>query len=349
LFYCLFFNVFDDDRGAQNVLQIPAARTFRLSHGAISCDRDGLFVGVAPLLERGGLHGGDGLWRVRPIADLNEELSACYGLPADIAGKAAGLAGIARALDRGDLVLAQIASLGLQLPDPPALEKSDRTAKDVLAMAAQLFWSGLLKGDWDEAKHPRAGAPPNAGWFAPVPKEPKSPRSGWPQRVVNVALRELLPELAWSVAGALPIADAIITFLLNFTPTELNSGEDRITAQMRAYNYRPKTLEELQTPPTQDILGYEQHHIVEQNDDNIAKDGEEPAKRIEKFGRDAIDDPSNIVWIPRLTHEKITAEYNSKDDKDPLGRLKREVVNEMSFDEQRAVGLEALRRFGALK
>jgi hypothetical protein len=331
------------------VLQIPAARTFRLSPGVISCERDGLFVGAVPLLERGGLDGRDRGWRVRPIGELNDELSACHSLPVDVIGKAAGLAGVARALDRGDLALAQIASLGLQFPDPPALEKSDRTAEDVQGMAAQLFWSGLLKGDWDETKHPRTGAPPNVGWFALVPKEPKSPRPGWPQRVVNVELRELLPKLAWGVARAAPIADAIIEFLSQFSPTELNGGEDRITAQIRAYNYRPKTLEELQTPPTEDILGYEQHHIVEQNDDNIAKDGEEPAKQIEKFGQDAIDDPSNIVWIPRLTHEQITADYNRGDKGDALGRLRRQVVNDMSFDEQRAEGLKLLREYGALK
>jgi len=334
------------------VLQIPAARTFRLSPGVISCERDGLFVGAVPL-ERGGLDGRDGLWRVRPIAELNDDLSACYDLPVDVAGKAAGLAGVARALDRGDLALAQIASLGLQFPDPPELEKSDRTAEDVQAMAAQLFWSGLLKGDWDETKHPRTGAPPNVAWFAPVPKEPKPPRSGWPFPHVNKDVRRRVAEATLRAAGIgirlAPVLDILAAIFDNFTPTELNSGEPRITDQLRANFDPPKTLEELQEPPTEDILGYEQHHIVEQNDDNIAKDGDEPVKRIEKLGQDAIDDPSNVVWIPRLKHEQITADYNRKDKDDPSGRPRREVINEMSFDEQRAAGLDALRKVGVLK
>ena len=33
----------------------------------------------------------------------------------------------------------------------------------------------------------------------------------------------------------------------------------------------PKTLVELQTPPTENVFGYELHHIVEQNPSNIAK------------------------------------------------------------------------------
>jgi len=114
-------------------------------------------------------------------------------------------------------------------------------------------------------------------------------------------------------------------------------------------------------------MGYEQHHIVEQNDDNLAKNGDEPAKRIEKFGEEAIDDPSNIVWIPRLTHEQITAEYNSgydnsereengqvesdedKNENEASKPIKRSVINALSFDEQRAAGLDALRRYGVLK
>ncbi|HLW92225.1 MAG TPA: hypothetical protein VKS78_13130 [Roseiarcus sp.] len=144
----------------------------------------------------------DARWRIRSVDDLNRELSACYGLPIDIANKASALAGVARALDRGDLALAQIASVLMRFPDPPS-----------------------------------------------------------PKKLV----------------------------------------------------------------------------------------GPEPVERIKKFGRDAIEDPSNIVWIPRLTHEQITAEGNSVDRNDSSGRLRRQVVNEMSFDEQRAEGLRLLRKYGALK
>ena len=66
----------------------------------------------------------------------------------------------------------------MQFPDPPALAKLDRGIEDINALAAQLYWSGLLSKDWDESKHPRTGAPPNSGWFAEVPKEQKLPAAG---------------------------------------------------------------------------------------------------------------------------------------------------------------------------
>ena len=49
------------------------------------------------------------------------------------------------------------------------------------------------------------------------------------------------------------------------TSSELNMGEQRAIDQVRASVDPPKTLEELQQDPTQNALGYEQHHIVEQN------------------------------------------------------------------------------------
>ena len=95
------------------------------------------------------------------------------------------------------------------------------------------------------------------------------------------------------------------------------------------------------------MLGYRRHHVVEQNPDNVAKSP--LAATIEKFGRATLDDPSNIVWVPTLKHEQITGYYNAKDVDDGAERLHRQVVDELDFAGQRAVGLEALRRYGALK
>lgn len=89
--------------------------------------------------------------------------------------KREGFAAIAKALECGDVALAQIAAVLLQFPDPPMLAKAE--GLDPAALAAELFRSGLLKGDWDPDKHPRTGTPPNPGWFAPkdddVGREPK--------------------------------------------------------------------------------------------------------------------------------------------------------------------------------
>jgi hypothetical protein len=74
---------------------------------------------------RRSLRSGGDAWTVRPIDDLNRELSARYGLPIDAATKREGFAAVAKALERGDLALAQIAAVLLQFPDPRSLAKAE--------------------------------------------------------------------------------------------------------------------------------------------------------------------------------------------------------------------------------
>ena len=102
-------------------------------------------------------------------------------------------------------------------------------------------------------------------------------------------------------------------------------------------------MEELQRPPTQNVLGYERHHIVEHNDNNVEKEV------VAKFGRDAIDDPSNVVWVPRLKHELITGYFNELDDDDRQERRRRDVIGGDNFETQYDKGLAALRKFGVLR
>jgi hypothetical protein len=117
---------------------------------------------------------------------------------------------------------------------------------------------------------------------------------------------------------------------------ELNSGEDLITAQLYASYDPPKTLEELRQRPQEFAAGYERHHIVEQNDANRAK-----------FGDAMIDSPDNIVWVPRLKHEKITAYYNGRPRRDEP--TFRETTSALDFEGQKQVGLAMLRQYGVLK
>lgn len=113
-------------------------RRFGLSEmpgSGISCGKDGAFVGEVPLLERSCRPDGSGQWQPRRMADLNLDLSKRYGLPLEFSAKIAGLVAIARALDRGDLLHAQIVTLHLQIPDPPPLSKAPQTTSDVLDLA----------------------------------------------------------------------------------------------------------------------------------------------------------------------------------------------------------------------
>ena len=333
------------------MLHMPAMRVFTLRPEGVRCGADGLFVGSVPLLHRARDSYGREHWSLRPASELDHELTSRYGLPIDAAAKAGGVTAVARALDRGDLALAGIAAVLLQFPDPPPLEKGAPAADDWAGLAVELAASGLLKGDWDPAKHPRTGEKPNPGWFAEVVREVREVTArmrAWPSPRFNKALRELVADVAkkggLSEFGLYADAAAVIWELVEqLGPSELLSGEDRAIAQTNAYFDPPKTLEELQRPPTQNTLGYERHHGVEQNDDNVAK------IVFVKFGRAAIEDPSNSFYIPRLKHELISADYSRLVDKDSLGRTFREVVDELDFDQQRAIGLAMLRKYGILK
>jgi len=140
---------------------------------------------------------------------------------------------------------------------------------------------------------------------------------------------------------------AIEAAIETLTPSPANPDEQRAIDQTNASFDPPKMLDELRQRPTRFALGYERHHIVEQNPANVAKSP--TATLILKFGRPALEDPGNIVWIPRTKHELITAYFNSEDSDDPAGRIRRRVVGEMDFEDQLQAGLAAMQLFGVLQ
>jgi len=99
----------------------------------------------------------------------------------------------------------------------------------------------------------------------------------------------------------------------------------------------PKTLEELQQGVGQHRPGYDDHHIVEQT-------------WAERFGfsRSEIDDPSNLVSIPRLKHYQITGWYGTRSDEFG-GVSPREYLKDKGWDERMRIGQRALIRFGVLQ
>ena len=148
---------------------MTAPERFRLtepSANGVACDENGLVVGETPLLQQ--REDGAG-WRPRSEAELNTDLSDAYSLPIEVAAKIGGIGVVARALNRGDVAYAQIATLNLRIPDPPSLAKRKSDA-DIADLVSQLKASDLLRKDWDPDKHPRwpAGADDGAGGqFAP--------------------------------------------------------------------------------------------------------------------------------------------------------------------------------------
>jgi hypothetical protein len=104
-----------------------------------------------------------------------------------------------------------------------------------------------------------------------------------------------------------------------------------------AYRDEPKTLEELQRAVQEPKPGYDKHHIVEQT-------------AAERFGftRSDINDPENLVRVPRLRHYEITGWYMDRNE--DFGNLSpREYLSDKSWEERRRVGLDALVRFKVLK
>jgi hypothetical protein len=102
--------------------------------------------------------------------ELSEEIGSQFGFPIDMSRKMGGLRTIAGALNAGNIARAQMATLFLDIPDPPRLSKMANAPDEMIKFIRELHWSGMIKADWDPDEHPRwpAGAPDSQGGrFAP--------------------------------------------------------------------------------------------------------------------------------------------------------------------------------------
>jgi hypothetical protein len=132
---------------------------WRLSEGGednlgLACTGDGLRLGRTPLIERR-----DRRFAVRDRSEIERLLKRAYGTGAAVERIMPGLATVAAALNADDQCLARIAAVHLRIPDLPSRSvRSAMEAEDILIKSA----------DWNPDLHPRAGAPPNPGWFAPT-------------------------------------------------------------------------------------------------------------------------------------------------------------------------------------
>jgi len=327
------------------MIALPVIPTFRLCEDGVHCGADGLHVGAIPLLRRDAR----GSWAPRPPAEVEPQLADLYGAPIDISRKIDRLTTVGRALDRGDAALASIAAVLLGFPDPPGLSK-DAPARGALELMVRLAASGLLK-DWDSDQHPRAGCPPNAGWFAQKPKEAgeaglfsEESFSRTPHELFRLGARLARAALGVRITvRASGVLEASIDLL---DSGELNHGDQQVVEQLRTSMDPPRPLEELQRPQAGNALGYQLHRIVEENPANIAK--APVARQLQKFSREALDDPCNLAWVPTYKHELISDYYNSKD-AEVTGRTHRQVVDDWDFPGQFAAGLSAMRRYGVLQ
>jgi len=148
---------------------LQGARWFRLATKPdgvrMRCGENGAFWGPVSLFTRTANSVGRQSWMPRAVSQLNQELTALSALPIDLTCKMNGLNAVARALNAGNIALAQVAMLNPHLSDLPDLRKAAASGR--LLEIARGFWeSGVLKtAEFDPAKHPRwpQGAPASQG------------------------------------------------------------------------------------------------------------------------------------------------------------------------------------------
>ena len=147
---------------------LPAGvRLWRLSTAGdgnlgLCCNPDGLFLGRTPLIERRA-----GGYVLRPQSDLERLFKRSSGA-ADLDRLMRGLTVVKSALDENDLCLAKIAAVQLRMPDLPGFLARAALETEDLLIKTERAGEVLARAGWDPNKHPRAGIPPNPGWFAPT-------------------------------------------------------------------------------------------------------------------------------------------------------------------------------------
>lgn len=107
--------------------------------------------------------------------------------------------------------------------------------------------------------------------------------------------------------------------------------------QIVAYLEPARTLEDLISAAREARPGFQRHHIAEQG-----------AAHADGYSAALINSPDNIVSIPTYRHWEITGWYARPNPE--YGELSpREYLRGKSWEERRAVGLQALRDHGVLK
>jgi hypothetical protein len=136
------------------------------------CTDDGLLLGRTSLIERR-----DGRFVVRARGDIERLLKCAYDGESPLDRLMSGLARVASALNANDQCSARIAAVHMRIPDlARAAIRDALAAEDSLIKYARDEGAGGAY--WNPALHPRAGTPPNPGWFAPTGRASHEAPSG---------------------------------------------------------------------------------------------------------------------------------------------------------------------------
>jgi hypothetical protein len=243
------------------------------------------------------------------------------------------------------------------------------------------FEKHLWKGDFDEAKHPRVpGGCSEGGEFCSADEASNANNEAETIDNINnqnVIVKDLMSKvekraarkilrnrliaglrvLAGLVADLAPVAGEI--FDVGEVAQTVADGialEEDIAAAKAFVEQGPRSLESLQMSTDyqsfssfdafkKDIFGkyfgaagngYEYHHIVEQG-----------TAGLNDLSAGIMDSTENVVKIPRLLHEEISAEYGRT--YEDTGKSLREWLSTQPYEVRRAKGIEVMRKLGILK
>jgi hypothetical protein len=271
------------------------------------------------------------------------------------------LTGVANALNKGELARATFATLFMHLPS-----LSEEQA--LRATRAQR----LFKASPDDPQHPgwpKGTEGGKGGQFRP--KDGAAPKREPTDRVARLAVRRQLRwalihmlllhsgRLAVEAAGdAVPGLD-LVAGAATFADLTAMAAEYAVLkrdadAAIEFVQKGPHSLEQLRVSPDDEVFssfnefkkidlgkrfgpagdGYEYHHIVEQS-----ASGDIPESELQST--------QNIVRIPRLLHEEISAQY-SQSSYELNGSSLRASLNGASFNDRWNAGLQVMREIGIL-
>ncbi|MDR3507847.1 MAG: hypothetical protein P4L64_08120 [Caulobacteraceae bacterium] len=313
----------------------------------------------------------------RSAEDLDFVLGRAYGRPVSSADLMDRLTVIARALDQGDLTRAMIATQQMRLP--PLNEAGALRAVEAEA---------VVKAAADDPKHPgwpRGSGGGRGGQFRPVEaamtaatvadvglQVEKRLRKRILRQVLKAGVRLALKpgrlaRLGLEAASNLiPGADLIGDALLVKDVAEaVGEGGELYREAKAALDFArlgPRSLKDLQMVgertrfssfdafkkagfasgdlekyfgPAGD--GWEYHHIVEQGANGA------------KIAPEVLNSPSNIIRIPKLLHEEVSAEFAKMTYRGGRKMSVRAYHAGKSFEEQYQLGIDVLRSVGVIK
>ena len=339
----------------------------------LACTEEGLLLARTSLIERR-----DDRFVVRGQREIERLLSRAYRTDLAADRLMPGLATVAAAMNANEQCLARIAAVHLRIPDLPDQAARDHMeAEDILIKSA--YWNAALhphdihKASPDDPKHPGWPAGTEGGLGGKFrPKDGSNAailqvvKDRTMRRELRISLLAVLQVGIEAPANLIPGVDvaADVAMLASIARTASEFRKIAIDAAA-AFDFAkvgPHTLEDLQVSssryeefPNYDEFikgrlsldqlvkrfgpagnGNQHHHVVTQGGDNASK-----------IPPEQLQNTDNIIILPALLHEAVSAEYLRPKEKTNMTLY--QWLQTQPYDIQREEGLKFLRNLHILK